>query len=126
MQRRCKYDFPTIERLCFLRGPCRGVIRGHRQETLLNAVWRRGRVLQRDPEIRRRRRNLKSERVKYGQESKGTRTRERLRWQGPAAYETDRPVLSSERGGPKKRDRNCQTVINIVHEPQMGLDTKTY
>jgi hypothetical protein len=27
MQRRCKHTFPTIERLCFLRGPCKGVIR---------------------------------------------------------------------------------------------------
>jgi hypothetical protein len=30
-------------------------------------------------------RSLKSETVKYGRESQGTRTRERLRWQGPAA-----------------------------------------
>jgi hypothetical protein len=40
--------------------------------------------------------NLKSETVKYDRESQGTRTRERLRWQGPAAYSKDRPVLSSE------------------------------
>jgi hypothetical protein len=26
MQRRCKHVFPTIERLCFLRGPCKVVI----------------------------------------------------------------------------------------------------
>jgi hypothetical protein len=30
--------------------------------------------------------SLKSETAKYGRESQGTRTRERLRWQGPAAY----------------------------------------
>jgi hypothetical protein len=30
--------------------------------------------------------SLKSETVKYGRESQGTRTRERLRWQEPAAY----------------------------------------
>jgi hypothetical protein len=41
--------------------------------------------------------SLKSERVKYGRKSQGTRTRERLRWQGPAAHTKDRPVLSSER-----------------------------
>jgi hypothetical protein len=41
--------------------------------------------------------SLKSETVKYGRKSQGTRTRERLRWQGPAAYTKDRPVLSSER-----------------------------
>jgi hypothetical protein len=35
--------------------------------------------------------SLKSEKVI------GTRTRERLRWQVPAAYTKDRPVLSSER-----------------------------
>jgi hypothetical protein len=41
--------------------------------------------------------SLKSETVKYGRESQGTRTRERLRWQGPATNTKDRPVLSSER-----------------------------
>jgi hypothetical protein len=61
--------------------------------------------------------SIKSEAVKYGRESQGTRTRERLRWQGPAAYRKDRPVLSSERV-PHKKDRNCHTVINI--------DAKTY
>jgi hypothetical protein len=40
--------------------------------------------------------SLKSETVKYGGKSQGTRTRERLRWQGPAAHIKDRPVLSSE------------------------------
>jgi hypothetical protein len=38
--------------------------------------------------------SLKSETVKYGREYQGTRTRERLRWQGPPAYTNDRPVLS--------------------------------
>jgi hypothetical protein len=33
--------------------------------------------------------SLKSETVKYGRESQGTWTRERLRWQGPAAYTKD-------------------------------------
>jgi hypothetical protein len=41
--------------------------------------------------------SLKSESVKYGRKYQETRTRERLRWQGPAAYTKDRPVLSSER-----------------------------
>jgi hypothetical protein len=40
--------------------------------------------------------SLKSETVKYGRESHGTRAQERLRWQGPAAYIKDRPVLSSD------------------------------
>jgi hypothetical protein len=40
--------------------------------------------------------SLKSETVKYGHESKGTRTRERLRWRGSATYTKDRTVLSSE------------------------------
>jgi hypothetical protein len=55
--------------------------------------------LHRDTASRRRRRkgSLKSETVKYGRESQGTRTQERLRWQGPAAYTKDRPALSSER-----------------------------
>jgi hypothetical protein len=33
--------------------------------------------------------SLKSETVQYGRESQGTRTLERLRWQGPAAYTKD-------------------------------------
>jgi hypothetical protein len=41
--------------------------------------------------------SLKTETVKYGHESQGTRTRERLRWKGPVAYTKDRPVLSSEK-----------------------------
>jgi hypothetical protein len=41
--------------------------------------------------------SLKSETVKYGRKSQGTRTQERLRWQGPAAHTKDRPILSSER-----------------------------
>jgi hypothetical protein len=41
--------------------------------------------------------SLKSETVKYGRKSQETRTRERLRWQGPAAHTKDRPILSSER-----------------------------
>jgi hypothetical protein len=40
--------------------------------------------------------SLKSETVKYGHESKGTRTREKLCWRGPVAYTKDRPVFSSE------------------------------
>jgi hypothetical protein len=49
--------------------------------------------------------SLKCETVKYGQKSEGTRTRETLLWQGPAAYtkKKDRPVLSSER--PPHRNR---------------------
>jgi hypothetical protein len=41
-------------------------------------------------------RSLKCETVKYGRKPQGTRTRETLRWQGPAAYIKGRPILSSE------------------------------
>jgi hypothetical protein len=41
--------------------------------------------------------SLKTETVKHGREFHGTRTREWLRWRGPAAILNDRPVLSSER-----------------------------
>jgi hypothetical protein len=47
--------------------------------------------------------SLKYETVKYGHEFQGTRTRERLRWRGPAAYTKDRPVLSSERAPHKNK-----------------------
>jgi hypothetical protein len=49
--------------------------------------------------------SLGSETVKYGPESHGTRTRESLRWRGPAAIVNDRPVLSSERILRKDYDR---------------------
>jgi hypothetical protein len=41
--------------------------------------------------------SLESEAVKYGHEFQGTRTREKLRWRGPATYTKDRPVLLSEK-----------------------------
>jgi hypothetical protein len=47
--------------------------------------------------------SLKSEKIKYGREYQGTRTRKRLRWQGPAACTKDRPVLSSERAPHKNK-----------------------
>jgi hypothetical protein len=47
--------------------------------------------------------SLNSETVKYGHESQGTRTREILRWRGPAAYTKDRPILSSERAPQKNK-----------------------
>jgi hypothetical protein len=51
--------------------------------------------------------SLKSETLKYGLESQETRTRERLRWQGSAAYTKDRE------GAPQKQDRNCQSGLNV-------------
>jgi hypothetical protein len=52
--------------------------------------------------------SLKSEIVKDGHESQGTRTRERLRWQGPRQT---CPVLRE--GASQKQHRNCQRVLNI-------------
>jgi hypothetical protein len=60
--------------------------------------------------------SLKSETVKYGREYQGTRTRERLRWQGPAACTKDRTVLSSDRAPHK----------NKTVTAKLGLDIKTY
>jgi ribosomal protein S10 len=59
--------------------------------------------------------SLKSETVKYGRESQDTGTRERLRWQGPAAYTKGRPVLSLERAPHKDKTVNAKQ-----------FDTKTY
>jgi hypothetical protein len=50
--------------------------------------------------------SLKCETVKYGREMQGARTKERLRWQGPAAYIKVRPVLSSERATHKKKKKH--------------------
>jgi hypothetical protein len=70
--------------------------------------------------------SLKSETVKYGRESQGTWTGERLLWQGHQHMQKTDPS-SRQRGCPQKQDRNCQAVMKISgHEPQMGLDTKTY
>jgi hypothetical protein len=57
--------------------------------------------------------SLKSETVKYGLKSQGTRTRERLRWQGPAAHTKDRPDLSSERAPHKNKTVTVTQVIKI-------------
>jgi hypothetical protein len=57
--------------------------------------------------------SLKSETVKYGRESQGTRSRERLRWRGPAAYTKDRPDLSSERAPHKNKTETVTHVIKI-------------
>jgi hypothetical protein len=64
--------------------------------------------------------SLKFETVIYGLEYQGTRTREGLRWQGPAAYTKDRPFLWSERVPIKKQDRNCQTIIKIWSQAPDG------
>jgi hypothetical protein len=53
-------------------------------------------------------RSIKSERVKYGHESKETRTQERLHWRGPAAYTQDRLVLLSKRAPHK----NSTVIVN--------------
>jgi hypothetical protein len=57
--------------------------------------------------------SLKSEKVKFGRESQGTRTKERLRWQGPTAYIKDRPVFSSERAPHKNKTVTVTQVIKI-------------
>jgi hypothetical protein len=63
--------------------------------------------------------SLKSETVKYGRESKGTRTQERLRWRVPAAYTKTDPS-SRERGRPQKEGPNCQRQINIWSQAPDG------
>jgi hypothetical protein len=54
--------------------------------------------------------SLEFETVKYEHEPHGTRTREWLRWRGPAAIVNDRLVLSSE-SAPRQETRNCLTVM---------------
>jgi hypothetical protein len=66
--------------------------------------------------------SLKSETVKYGRESQGTQNRERLRWQRPAAYTKDRPVLSSERA-PHENKIVTVKLINIYGARNQDLLT---
>jgi hypothetical protein len=48
-------------------------------------------------------RSLKSDKVKYGRESQGTRTQERLHWQGQVACSKGRLILSSGRAPHKNK-----------------------
>jgi hypothetical protein len=82
--------------LCFLRGPCKGVILKTndaiihtRVEAGSNTSTVTLRVVGGDKKG-----SLKSETVKYGHESEGTRTPER---QGPASYTKDRPERSPQK-----------------------------
>jgi hypothetical protein len=85
----------------FLRGPSYGVISATeftRVEAGSNTSTVTLRVVGGDEKG-----SLKSETVKYGREYLGTWTRERLRWQGPAACTNNRPILSSERAPHKDK-----------------------
>jgi hypothetical protein len=113
-QRISKQAFSTTERLCFLRGPCRGVIKGQRRSFGLMrlCLWNRinpcgGRVkcLHRDPASRRRRRKWKPQnwgskiwsRVPRDSDPRNTalaRASSIYKWQ---------PVLSSERAPHKNK-----------------------
>jgi hypothetical protein len=101
--------------LCFLRGWCGSYITtvtkaGSNTSTVTLRIVRGNEMG-----------SLKSETVKYGREYQGTRTQERLRWQGPAAYIKDRLGLSSERAPHKKQDRNCQESNKyLVMGPRLG------
>jgi hypothetical protein len=64
--------------------------------------------------------SIKSETVKYGREYQGTKTRERLRWQGPTAYKKDRPS-SGQRGCPTKKKRpQLSNNKYLVMSPRWG------
>jgi hypothetical protein len=56
--------------------------------------------------------SLKSETVKYGHESQGTRARERVPGEGQQHIQKTDPS-TRQRGRPTKQDHNCQRVINI-------------
>jgi hypothetical protein len=64
--------------------------------------------------------SLKSETVKYCRKSQGTRTRERLRWQGPVTHTTDRPVLSSERAPHGNKNVTVRQNKYLVMGPRWG------
>jgi hypothetical protein len=63
--------------------------------------------------------SVESETVKYGYESRGTRTRKWLHWRGPAAIVNDKPILSVERLFRKEYDRKGSVLkINTGRESQ--------
>jgi hypothetical protein len=69
--------------------------------------------------------SLKSETVKCGHESRGTRAWEWLRWRGPAAIVNDRPIFSSERMLHKDNDHKCSVEKkNLLVVDLKGLGSK--
>jgi hypothetical protein len=76
--------------------------------------------------------SLKFERVKYGHESRGTQTRERQRWRGPAATVNYRSILHHlvREGAPHQQTRKCLKMIKREEEklvtcPRWVPETKT-
>jgi hypothetical protein len=69
--------------------------------------------------------NLKLETIKFGHESRVTRTRETLPCRGTAATVNNRPVLSSERApitaDPKLSKENLKEKEKLVRAPDGGL-----
>jgi hypothetical protein len=115
----------SIEELCFLFGPCRDVISKGQRKKLVEArsnTFTVTHLVVGGNE----KGSLKPETVKYGHECQGTRIRERLGGRGPAAYIKGRPVLSSERAPHKNKTVTVKELQISGHEPQMGLDTRTY
>jgi hypothetical protein len=53
-------------------------------------------------------------------ESRGIRTREWLRWRGPAAIVNDRPILSSEKLLQKDYDRKVSVKRKIADHDSQG------
>jgi hypothetical protein len=126
-QRISKQAFSKIEMLCFLRGPCRVVIKGEGRcvESGSNTSTVALRVVGSGEKG-----SFESERVKYGRKSQGTRTREWLRWRGPAAMQTidssfhqrERPISTN----PQMSDSNKNLVISlkwVLYSKQTGRPT---
>jgi hypothetical protein len=65
--------------------------------------------------------SLKSETVKSCHESQETRTRETLRWRGPAAIVNDKPVPSSERAPTSTNPQLSDSNKNLVVSPRWVL-----
>jgi hypothetical protein len=70
--------------------------------------------------------SLESETVKYGRESRGTRTREQLQWRAPAVIVNVRPVFSSERERPTSTNPQLShSDTNLVISSRCVLHRKT-
>jgi hypothetical protein len=117
----------TLKRdTCFLWGPTRVYITRGKNNWESNTSTVTLRVVGGDEKG-----SLRTETVKYGRNSQCTRTRERLRWQRPAAHTKDRPVLSSEKAthGIKnvtvRRIPYSERKKNLVVSPGWVLYTKT-
>jgi hypothetical protein len=126
MQRSGKHASLTIERLYFLRGPCRGVMKRTKKIVWVSEKPCGGGVqyLHRDPASRKRRWNRKSQIWEckiWSRVPRNSEPRKTALGRPSSIYKRRTRPLVRE-GAPQKQDHNCQIVIAkyLVMSPRWG------